>query len=33
MDTTLLSKVSDFEWQIEADGKMRVPAVLYAMNN
>src|SRR6185369_3301191 len=30
MDTTLLSKVSDFEWQIEADGKMRVPAVLYA---
>jgi len=30
MDTTLLSKVSDFEWQIEAHGKMRVPAVLYA---
>ncbi len=30
METTLLSRVSDFEWQIEAHGKMRVPAVLYA---
>jgi tRNA-splicing ligase RtcB len=30
MDTTLLSRVSDFEWRIEPQGKMRVPAVLYA---
>ncbi|MGD1092446.1 MAG: RtcB family protein [Bryobacteraceae bacterium] len=30
MDTTLLSRVSDFEWRIEMQGKMRVPAVLYA---
>ena len=30
MDTTLLSRLSDFEWRIEAHGKMRVPAILYA---
>src|SRR5512147_261897 len=30
METNLLSRVSDFEWQIQAHGKMRVPAVLYA---
>lgn len=30
METNLLSRVSDFEWRIEAHGKMRVPAVLYA---
>ena len=30
MDTTLLSRLSDFEWRIEARGKMRVPAILYA---
>ena len=30
MDTNLLRRVSDFEWQIEAHGKMRVPALLYA---
>jgi len=30
MDTTLLSRLSDFEWHIEAHGKMRVPAILYA---
>jgi len=27
---TLLSRLSDFEWRIEAHGKMRVPAILYA---
>lgn len=30
MDTTLLSRLSDFEWRIETHGKMRVPAILYA---
>ncbi len=30
MDTTQLSRVTDFEWRIEAHGKMRVPAVLFA---
>ena len=30
MDTTLLSRLSEFEWRIEAHGKMRVPAILYA---
>ena len=30
METSLLSRVSDFEWRIEAHGKMLVPAVLYA---
>jgi tRNA-splicing ligase RtcB (3'-phosphate/5'-hydroxy nucleic acid ligase) len=30
METNLLSRVSDFEWRIEAQGKMLVPAVLYA---
>lgn len=30
METNLLSRVSDSEWRIEAHGKMRVPAVLYA---
>lgn len=30
MDTTLLSRLSDFERCIEAHGKMRVPAILYA---
>jgi tRNA-splicing ligase RtcB (3'-phosphate/5'-hydroxy nucleic acid ligase) len=30
MDTSRLTKVSDFEWHIEAHGNMRVPGVLYA---
>jgi len=30
METTLLTRVSDFEWRIEAHGKMRVPVILYA---
>ena len=30
METDLLSRVSDFEWRIEAHGEMLVPAVLYA---
>jgi tRNA-splicing ligase RtcB (3'-phosphate/5'-hydroxy nucleic acid ligase) len=30
MEINLLSRVSDFEWRIEAHGKMLVPAVLYA---
>ncbi|HML17294.1 MAG TPA: RtcB family protein [Bryobacteraceae bacterium] len=30
METALLHRVSEFEWQIELHGKMRVPAVLYA---
>jgi tRNA-splicing ligase RtcB len=30
METSQLSRVSDFEWRIEPHGKMRVPAILYA---
>ncbi len=30
METALLHQISEFEWQIEPHGKMRVPAVLYA---
>jgi tRNA-splicing ligase RtcB len=30
MDTKRLERVSDFEWRIEPQGKMRVPGVLYA---
>jgi tRNA-splicing ligase RtcB len=30
METTLLKRVSDSEWQIEPHGKMRVPAILFA---
>lgn len=30
MDPTTLNRVSDFEWHIEPQGKMRVPAILYA---
>jgi len=30
METTNLTRVSDFEWRIEPRGKMRVPAILYA---
>jgi len=30
MDTSLLKRESDFEWQIPKSGKMRVPGVIYA---
>ncbi|HTS78743.1 MAG TPA: RtcB family protein [Bryobacteraceae bacterium] len=30
MEETVLRRISEFEWQIEPHGKMRVPAVLYA---
>jgi tRNA-splicing ligase RtcB len=30
MDTTLLKRESDFEWQIPQTGKMRVPGIIYA---
>jgi SHS2 domain-containing protein/acyl carrier protein len=30
METTLLQRVSDSEWRIEPQGKMRVPAILFA---
>jgi tRNA-splicing ligase RtcB len=30
METTLLQRVSDFEWRIEPQGKMRVPAFVFA---
>ncbi|MBZ5600733.1 MAG: RtcB family protein [Acidobacteriia bacterium] len=33
METTLLTRVSEFEWRIEPHDKMRVPAVLYASEN
>lgn len=30
MDTRIFDKVNDYTWRIEASGKMRVPAVIYA---
>jgi len=30
MDTSTLSRLSEFEWRIEPQGKMRVPGILYA---
>ncbi|HET6669662.1 MAG TPA: RtcB family protein [Pyrinomonadaceae bacterium] len=30
MDTSLLKRASDFEWQIPQTGKMRVPGIIYA---
>ena len=30
METTLLQRVSESEWRIEPQGKMRVPAILFA---
>ena len=30
METTLLKRQSDFEWQIPQSGKMRVPGIIYA---
>jgi len=30
MDLSLLSRISEYEWQIEPKGPMRVPAVIYA---
>src|SRR6185312_16708888 len=30
METTLLQRISDSEWRIDLQGKMRVPAILFA---
>ncbi len=30
METTLLQRISESEWRIDPQGKMRVPAILFA---